>query len=196
MEIDFAASSALEPPVAMTSMLRRSDPSPDHGDVERVEFFVKKANADLESCLVLAGRKRLAQGWFEIESSVNSCCVGMIFRAGQQSEAVADLLSEGFHGAAMPGAIAVIGADGLLLDRLVGLAGLQKKSGSIPFEWPPILVSVSVTDPALVKTMLAVGEITAMGVPIELDVFDGNQPTGRIRGFLQKNLVQHFPKMF
>jgi hypothetical protein len=44
--------------------------------------------------------------------------------------------------------------------------------------------------------MLAVGEITAMGVPIELDVFDGNQPTGRIHGFLQKNLVQHFPKMF
>lgn len=196
METNFYASPALARPVAQALVPQSTVVTTAKCKTNCIEFVIKKGRTNVVPYLVLLGQQTLRDCWFELEESVNSCSVGMIFRTGPQNMAVAELLSEGFHGGVMPGAIAIIGSDDVVMDRLKALVCLARNVGAIPFEWPPILVSLRVTDPALVRTMQAACSIAELGVQLELDVFDGEQPAQRVQAFMQKHLVQHFPKMF
>jgi hypothetical protein len=152
----------------------------------------------------------MRDNWFELESVLNSCSLGVVYHSGPRSDEITALLREGLVGAPLPGAIAVLGCDIALLRWLTKICEANprpytERTGSQPyiaFEWPPILMVASVRDSSLSEAIQAVSDLRDLHIPIEIaalpDLEDAFLPRAHetVRGFFQANLIRHFPRMF
>ncbi|OBZ97569.1 hypothetical protein ADU59_00730 (plasmid) [Pararhizobium polonicum] len=174
------------------------------------DFTIREDGSYYRSLEVVASEQTLGQRWLELETQFNSTCVGLVCQADSDAGELADIIARGFDGAAVPGAIVIIGCDLVLLEQILQLARqhrvpytMRTQSGiSIPFEWPPILFIADITDPALVESLSIRRELSDLGVPVETTVapdirkIEQKFYSVEVRAFFQRHLVVNFPKMF
>lgn len=143
--------------------------------------------------------------WRDLEREYNSCSIGVIAATAPETKAVARMISEGFAGGPLPGAIALIGFDAALADLCRRLServqAPTSTAGSptwpsvsaMPFEWPPMIVFLPIGDPDVLACAKACRTLRAGNVPITLEIVPpARSADDASRGELRRELERFF----
>lgn len=195
----------------MSVRARSSKSTPRHAVDENRAMFVMKR--DRTSFVIVASvgiNQSASKFWAEVELQYNSACVGMICWPGSGTTAIARIVESGLSGAAMPGAIAVLGYDPNVVNVLAraicrdGWASkhLNQIGSNAELELPSIAFRLQVNDPVLLEAMQKCRTLREFGIPITVDLIEpavlpGDDPlTEELQEFFKRHLVEYFPRMF